>query len=57
MKKLILAVAANCVLGLTLPAQTVPEPAKELDNYLANLVAENKLLSPSRNAVVSPSFQ
>lgn len=43
MKKLILAVAANCVLGLTLPAQTVPEPAKELDNYLANLVAENKL--------------
>ena len=43
MKKLILAVAANCVLGLTLPAQTVPEPAKELDNYVANLVAENKL--------------
>ena len=43
MKKLILAVAAHCVLGLTLPAQTVPEPAKELDNYLANLVAENKL--------------
>src|SRR5437763_2651575 len=43
MKKLILAVAANCVLGLTLPAQTIPEPAKELDNYLANLVAENKL--------------
>ena len=43
MKKLILAVAANCVLGLTLPAQTVREPAKELDNYLANLVAENKL--------------
>src|SRR5205085_1531847 len=43
MKKLILAAAANCVLGLTLPAQTVPEPAKEVDNYLANLVAENKL--------------
>ena len=43
MKKLILAVAANCVLALTLPAQTVPEPARELDNYLANLVAENKL--------------
>src|SRR5438270_1097134 len=43
MKKLILAVAANCVLGLTLPAQTVPEPAKELDNYLATLVTENKL--------------
>src|SRR2546423_7812608 len=43
MKKLILAAAANCVLGLTLPAQTVREPAKELDTYLANLVAENKL--------------
>src|SRR5256714_10946881 len=43
MKKLILAAAANCVLGLTLPAQTVPEPAKELDTYLADLVAENKL--------------
>src|SRR5438105_665720 len=43
MKKLSLAVAANCVLGLTLAAQTVPEPAKELDNYVANLVAENKL--------------
>ena len=35
--------AANCVLRLTLAAQTVPEPAKELDNYVANLVAENKL--------------
>src|SRR5437763_13137831 len=43
MKKLILAVAANCVLGLTLPALTVPEPAKELDGYLNTLVAENKL--------------
>src|SRR5256714_3624174 len=43
MKKLILAAAANCVLGLTLPAQAVPEPAKELDAYLADLVTENKL--------------
>src|SRR2546423_11985640 len=43
MKKLILAAAANCVLGLTLPAQTAPEPAKELDSYFGSLVTENKL--------------
>jgi D-alanyl-D-alanine carboxypeptidase len=43
MKRIILAAAANCILALNMEAQSAPDPAKELDSYFSNLVAENKL--------------
>jgi D-alanyl-D-alanine carboxypeptidase len=43
MKASVLVAAANCILVAVTLAQPTPDPAKELNSYLNNLVAENKL--------------
>jgi D-alanyl-D-alanine carboxypeptidase len=43
MKAIVLGVAANCILAAASFAETQADPAKELNSYFDNLVAENKL--------------